>query len=99
MAWFDHPRGAARIFLGDYRGALLHYRTCLKALPDYIWCNVNIIVPYVELGMVDEARSQVREVLRINPEFNTETAVQVTRIRDPKTREHWRKQLRQAGLP
>jgi adenylate cyclase len=98
-AWFDHPKGAARIFLGDYRGAITHYRKCLEALPDYIWCNTNIIVPYMELGMVDEAQAQAKEVLRINPAFDTETAVQVMRIRDPADREHWRKLLRRAGLP
>ena len=53
----------------------------------------------MELGMVDDARAQAKEVLRINPAFDTETAVQVMRIRDPADREHWRKLLRRAGLP
>jgi adenylate cyclase len=99
LAWFDHPKGAARIFLGDYQGAISHYRKCLEALPDYIWCNTNIIVPYMELGMIDDARAQAKAVLRINPAFDTKTAVQVIRIKDPADREHWRKLLRRAGLP
>ncbi len=97
--WFAHPKGAARIFLGDYEEALAHYRACLDALPDYIWCNVNIIVPYMALGMTDEARAQAREVLRINPDFDTATAVQVLRIRDTAIRDQWGGYLRQAGLP
>jgi len=97
--WYAHPEGAARIFLGDHEEALADYRACLKKLPDEIWCNVNIIVPYVELGMIDEARAQARQVLRINPAFDAATAVQVVRIRDPVIREHWRESLRRAGLP
>jgi len=49
--------------------------------------------------MMEKAKAQAREVLRINPTFNTETAVQVMRIRGPDVREHWRNLLRQAGLP
>ena len=99
LAWFAHPRAAAHIFLGEHEMAVAEYRARLKALPDFIWANVNIIVPYMELGMTDEARVQAREVLRINPAFDTATAVQILRIRDQATREHWRDVLRQAGLP
>ena len=99
LAWFMHPRAAAHIFLGEHELAVAEYRACLKALPDFIWANVNIIVPYMELGMIDEARAQAQEVLRINPAFDTATAVQVLRVRDPVIREHWRTLLRQAGLP
>ena len=97
--WFAHPRGAAHIFLGEHEQAVADYRACLEAMPDYIWCNVNIIIPYMELGMTDEAGAQAREVLRINPDFDTATAVQVLRIRDPAIGEQWRDLLRQAGLP
>ncbi len=96
--WFAHPKGAARIFLGDYEEALAHYRACLDALPDYIWCNVNIIIPLMELGMIDEAKAQAQQVLRINPDFDVATAVQVTRIMDPATRQRWQALLREAGL-
>ena len=98
QAWFAHPRGSANIFLGEYERAIADLRACLEALPDYIWCNVNIIIPYMELGMIDEAEAQVREVLRINPEFDVETAVQVTRIKDPASRQRWQALLREAGL-
>jgi adenylate cyclase len=99
QAWFAHPRGSANIFLGEHERAIADLRGCLEAIPDYIWCNVNIVIPMMELGNIEEARAQAREVLRINPAFDTATAVQVLRIRDPAIREHWRDLLRQAGLP
>ena len=34
----------------------------LESLPDYIWCNVNVIIPYMELGMICEARARAQEV-------------------------------------
>lgn len=97
--WFAHPKGAAQIFLGDYQQAIASYRRCLAALSEFFWCNVNIIIPYMELEMIDEARAQARVLLRLNPTFDTETAVAIYRIRDPEVQTHWRTLLGQAGLP
>ena len=53
----------------------------------------------MELGLIDEARAEALDVLRINPAFDSATAVQVVRIKDPAIRAHWQDLLRQAGLP
>ena len=97
--WYFHPLGTAYLFLGQYKEAIENYEECLKRLPEYIWCNVNLVVTYMEADREEDARTQANEVLRINPKFDTETAVQVRRIKDPATRERWRTLLRQAGLP
>ena len=97
--WFAHVEGVAHLFLGDHEQALARYRACVEELADFIWCKVNIIIPAMELGLIDEARAEARDVLRINPAFDSATAVQVVRIKDPVIRAHWQDLLRQAGLP
>ena len=55
----------------------------LDGLPDYIYCNVQLTAAYMLAGEEEKARTQAKQVLRVNPGFSVETSVVVRRINRP----------------
>jgi TolB-like protein/Tfp pilus assembly protein PilF len=77
-----NPRGATA---GAYHGfaaalwrterfeeAVSAYKTAIQRAPDNIGAHCGLVAVYVWLGREKEARAEVEEVLRLNPQFSTE---------------------------
>lgn len=83
---------------GRYEEALAPGKS-FPALNPYSWLgHFNLAVIYSELGQAAEARAEVAEVLRLNPNFSLEVHKQRTPIKDPAALERHIAALRKAGL-
>jgi len=68
----------------------------LPHCPDCLGTRSWLASIYVELGQEEEARAQVAEILRRNPNFSTEGLLST--YKDPVHAERLRNDLRKAGL-
>jgi TolB-like protein/Flp pilus assembly protein TadD len=59
--------GRALVLAGHPHEALVELRRCAERAPDYRPCYSSMVVAYVETGQLDEARSAMREILRLRP--------------------------------
>lgn len=98
-AWYYHPRGLAFLVQGRSEEAITNFQKCLDRLPNYIYCNVQLTAAYIFTGEEEKARTQAKQVLRVNPGFSVQTSVVVRRIKDEDLRNRFAAALRRAGLP
>jgi tetratricopeptide (TPR) repeat protein len=54
---------------GRYEEAIAAYKTTVKLDPDYPDAHVGLAATYAILGREEEARTEVAEILRIEPSF------------------------------
>jgi tetratricopeptide (TPR) repeat protein len=89
--------GTAYAVAGRYeeRDPLQRY---LRRYPNILHTHLMLAVVYSELGQATEARAEVAEVLRLNPQFSLEVHKQRMPIKDPALLERHIAALRKAGL-
>jgi adenylate cyclase len=92
--------GAANYLCGRYSEALPHFREVVTRAPRYsmghIWCAAN----YAQLSLLDDARREAAEAIRIFPELSMVVATRLAAIcRYQRDSEHYLDGLRKAGLP
>jgi adenylate cyclase len=92
--------GTALFLSRDYDRALTVLRRGASATPDFIGLHGILAVTYAEMGRMEEARGEVAEMLRINPEFSIEElASRNLEGLDPESVEHFLAAARKAGIP
>jgi len=62
--------GRAYFLAGRYEEAIAAYKTTVKLDPDYRDAHVGLAATYAVLGREEEARTEVSEILRIEPSFS-----------------------------
>jgi adenylate cyclase len=62
--------GRAYFLAGKYEKAIGAYKTAVKVDPDLWDAHVGLAATYAVLGREDEARTEVSEILRIEPSFS-----------------------------
>ncbi len=77
-----NPRGATAATYHSFAAALWRterfeeavsaYKTAIQRAPDNIGAHCGLVAVYIWLGREKEARAEVEEVLRLNPQFSTE---------------------------
>ena len=77
----------------EVRSALTEERN-----PNILSAHLTLAAVYSELGKEAEARAEVAEVLRLNPNFSLEVHKQGAPIKDPAMLERHIAALRKAGL-
>jgi adenylate cyclase len=92
--------GAANYLLERYSEALPHLREVVTRAPGYgnghIWCAAN----YAQLGLLDEARREAADAVRIDPDLTLAVATRMASVcRYQRDSEHYLDGLRKAGLP
>jgi adenylate cyclase len=98
-AMFYEGYAICYLMLGRFEESIAAGRRTIAGAPDFIWPHIELTLAYMELGRMDEARAQAKEVVRINPRFAVEDNVFITTLSNPETRKRFKKLLRQAGLP
>lgn len=81
----------------DYAAAA---ETALKVValkPDYLYGHWHLAGSCAQLGQTDRARAALREVLRLNPNFDRAFVESVAPYKDPADLEHLIDGLRKAG--
>ena len=92
----------AKLYLGDYEGALSLYRRAKELNPNYATGRFLTAAVLVELGRLDEARAEVQAGLALNPGFNIRryrAGVQSDNPAYLKRRERRIEDMRKAGVP
>jgi len=70
----------------------------ISRYPNILGAHLTLAAVYSELGQAAEARAEVAEVLRINPNFSLEVYKERMPIKDPAVLERRIAALRKAGL-
>jgi adenylate cyclase len=92
--------GAAYYMLKRYREALPLLRECISRAPNMRGAHVWLAAAYAQLGQMEEARVEVAEVLRIEPNYTIDgTQKRLYGFKFPKNADHFFDGLRKAGLP
>jgi adenylate cyclase len=96
-----HRKHLGNVFLwtGRYEEAVLAYKNVLQRAPDDIYAHVQLVAAYSFMGLENEARAEVKEVLRINPKFSLEFYDKTTILKDRSIIFNIIGALRKAGLP
>ena len=103
-SWYLLPLGAANLFLGQYEKAIEAFKKCLERAKKeggaiLIFTRCYLAAAYIELGREEEARSQVGEILKINPKFSMKWVRKASFWKDPAQLHRFLDDLRKAGVP
>jgi adenylate cyclase len=92
--------GFAHYMLKQYAQALPMLRDCVSRVPKLRPGHVLLAATYAQMGQLEEARAEVAEVMRLDPNY---TIVGVARptaaFKNAKDDKHYFDGLRKAGLP
>src|SRR5262249_20731036 len=90
--------GAAYYLTGRPEEAIAPLKQYLSRYPNILSAHLTLAAVYSELRREAEARAEVAEVLRLNPQFSLEVHKQRMPIKDPTVSERHIAALRRAGL-
>ena len=90
--------GPAYAITGRYEEARAPLQRYLSRYPNILLVRLSLVEVYSELGQDAEARAEVAEVQRLNPNFSLEVHRQRMPIKDPAVLERHIAALRKAGL-
>jgi tetratricopeptide (TPR) repeat protein len=96
---FYRTLGWAYICTGSYEGAISAFKTALKLTPDDIFAHLPLSIAYSLSGREEEAHAEVKEALRIDPNFSLEKYAKTVQYKDKTDTKHFFDALRKAGLP
>jgi adenylate cyclase len=89
--------GRAYFLSGRYEEAMAAYRKAVDVDPDYLDAHVGLASTYATLGREEEARTEVAEILRIDPSFSIKKYAKLMQFQIGI--EHEIEGLRKARLP
>ena len=91
--------------LGWSYGMLGRYDESIAAEKEFILGNPNPLLPhlvlafdYAQLGKLDAARAESKEILRISPKYTTDGMRRHAPYKDANETDRWASALRKAGL-
>ena len=90
--------GVAYAVAGRYEEARAPLQRYLSRYPNMLDIHLMLAAVYSEVGQAAEARAEVAEVLRLNPQFSLEVHKQRMPIKDPAVLERHLAALHKAGL-
>jgi adenylate cyclase len=81
-----------------YEEAIASLKQFISRSPNILHAHLTLAAVYSELGQEAEARAEVAELLRINPNLSLEWLRQMVPFKDPAVLERFLAALRKAGL-
>ena len=98
--WYFNLLGKAHFGMKQYEEAIAAYKKALQITPNYLEAHQGLAFCYIILGHEDDTRSEISEMLRMNPNYSyTALAPAINRIKDKAVRKRLVEGLRKAGLP
>ena len=91
--------GMLYLLMGEQDKAIEILLGATLRAPNYISNHLMLVIALMEAGREYEARAQVREVLRISPDYDADTFRERLTFTDPRITERFISAMRQAGLP
>jgi tetratricopeptide (TPR) repeat protein len=98
VGWMAH----AKLYLGAHEDALNLYRRSMDLNPNYPVGRLHLAATLVELGRLDEARTEVKAALALDPNFTLRRYRDAVPSDNPnylKRREQLIEDMRKAGAP
>jgi tetratricopeptide (TPR) repeat protein len=96
--WSLSQISAADFFLGNHEEAISLYARGLSLNPMDQYSRLSLVMNYVELGRMEEARAMAAEMLEIDPELNFLGCIKRSGRKDPVMAERLAEAWRKAGL-
>jgi adenylate cyclase len=93
-----YPPGAQFRLLGGAYSAVGRHNEALKLNPNDIFTHLTLAAQYAELGRDEQARAEVREVLRLHPKFSLESFAKTLTFKDQSFVSRRLELMRKAGL-
>jgi adenylate cyclase len=90
--------GFAYSTMEQYEEAMSALKKVLTRSPDHLGAHLMLAIIYDEMGREEEARAQVAEALRINPQLSMELLEQIIPFKDMAIFERMGENLRKSGL-
>jgi len=95
-----HMSGFAHYMLKQYSATLTLERACLSRSPNHRAAHCVLAAAYAQLGRIDEASAEARDVLRIEPTYTINGTQKVVSVfKHQEHADHYFRGLRKAGLP
>jgi adenylate cyclase len=97
-----YERGRAYTLLGRGREAIPIIKTYIVRDPYNFWAHSFLAVDYMELGDDRDARAEVAEALKLDPQFTVDTAYPLVGLQHqtlPVQIDRYRADLHKAGMP
>ena len=98
-AWYLRILGDAYSWVGRYEEAIAAFKKSLQRAPNDLITHLRLTTTYVWAGRLNNARTQVDKVLRINPKYSLEQVAKRPLYRNQADQERYLDALRKAGLP
>lgn len=90
--------GLASRMAGQCEEAIVPLKKAVTLEPDFLPAHFNLAACYAELDQLGEARAEIAEVLRLNPNSSVELNKRFMPFKDPADMERTLAALRKAGL-
>jgi tetratricopeptide (TPR) repeat protein len=95
---YSYGHRIAHIFLRNYEEAVSVFKKAPSISPKNLHARVVLIVIYVEMGRLGEARAEAREFLMIDPKWDSKRWLKTGPWKDPQYLERWGEAFRKVGL-
>jgi adenylate cyclase len=83
----------------QYEEAVAVCRKLIQIKPDYIYPHITLAATFAEIDKLEEAKVEVKEVLRINPKYTVKLVPRSFPWKDQTELDRLADSLREAGLP
>jgi adenylate cyclase len=90
--------GSAHLYLRNYEEAVPALKKAVSISPKNQIARFQLMVAYVEMGRLEEARAEAKELLMIDPKWNSKTWLRTAPWKDPKATERWAEAIKKVGL-
>ena len=90
--------GHALRMTGRFEEAVSAYKKALQLSAHNIFPHIGLAVTYIQTAREKEARSEVAEILRLNPKFSLDSFAKTLSYKDQSVTDNFVDALRKAGL-
>ena len=98
--WYYACQGRAYSRAGMYEKAITAFKDGLRKSPGYFYCHLGLAIVYSILGRESDARTEVAELLKINPQYSLACMKFIIRsFNDDAVRKRLIEGLKKAGIP
>jgi adenylate cyclase len=97
-AWYFYVLGASYILTELYEEAIEVLKRGIIRNPDFLGIHLALAALYAEMGLIEEAQREVKEILRMSPHFSIEMLRGVIPSKDTAIIERLTEAFRKAGL-
>jgi adenylate cyclase len=90
--------GSAHLYLRNYEEAVPALKKALYVSPKNQLARFALIVAYVEMGRLEDAKREAREFLMMDPKWNSRDWLRTAPFKDPGVVQRWAEAIEKVGL-